>query len=264
MTQTNPQILNLTQWLNTDPGQTVIRWETDKFDQIVANAFGFHALQIGLPAWDFLRNNRIRSKAILTDESKKNVTSTDQPKIIHGRLDQLPFPNCSLDLVILPHILECSQDPHQILREVERVLVYEGRVVISGFNPNSLWGLRNGMPFINPWIPIPNRNMVSVRRLKDWFKLLSLDIDRGHFGCYTPACQTEKWLKRWDFMNRAGDRWWPVTGGVYVLSAEKRARGMHLVGPLLKKKQRRKSLASRRPAIITQRDITQLFNTENG
>jgi hypothetical protein len=44
--------------------------------------------------------------------------------------------------VVLPHALELARDPHHALREVERVLVPEGRVVISGFNPASLWGLR--------------------------------------------------------------------------------------------------------------------------
>ncbi|WP_223717365.1 class I SAM-dependent methyltransferase, partial [Escherichia fergusonii] len=53
----------------------------------------------------------------------------------------LPFPANSLDLVVLPHALELASDPHETLREVERVLVPEGRVVILGFNPASLWGL---------------------------------------------------------------------------------------------------------------------------
>ncbi|NLY65190.1 MAG: class I SAM-dependent methyltransferase [Alcaligenaceae bacterium] len=263
MAQANTQIINLTQWLNSDPGQTVINWETEKFDQIVSNAFGFNALQLGLPKWNFLRNNRIRSKLILTDDTENTVTNNDQVKIISSSFERLPFPNCSIDLIIMPHILECAQDPHQILREVERVLVYEGRVVITGFNPWSLWGLRNRTPLLKRWIPISNSSLVSVRRLKDWLKLLSLEIDRGHFGCYTPACQTEKWLKRWNFMNKAGDRWWPVAGGVYLLSAVKRARGMHLVGPVLKKK-RRKSVSNKRPAIVRQREISQLFNIENG
>ena len=56
--------------------------------------------------------------------------------------DALPFPDHSLDLVVLPHALELSRDPHLTLREVERVLVPEGRVMILGFNPASLWGLR--------------------------------------------------------------------------------------------------------------------------
>ena len=56
--------------------------------------------------------------------------------------DALPFDSQSLDLVVLPHALELARDPHLTLREVERVLMPEGRVVIIGFNPASLWGMR--------------------------------------------------------------------------------------------------------------------------
>jgi SAM-dependent methyltransferase len=66
----------------------------------------------------------------------------DAGNALHCDFDALPFPNQSLDLVLLPHTLELARDPHDTLREVERVLVPEGRVVIVGFNPASLWGLR--------------------------------------------------------------------------------------------------------------------------
>ena len=61
--------------------------------------------------------------------------------VING-YEELPFATHSIDLVVMPHILEFAEDPHQVLREVERVLVPEGHVVITGFNPASLWGLR--------------------------------------------------------------------------------------------------------------------------
>lgn len=80
---------------------------------------------------------------------------------------------------------------------------------------------------------------VSLARLKDWFKLLSLEVDRGRYGCYAPPCRTEKWLARWRFMEKAGDRWWPVCGAVYVVSAVKRVAGMRLIGPAWKRKARR-------------------------
>ena len=76
--------------------------------------------------------------------------------------DALPFPQHSVDLVVLPHSLELARDPHQTLREVERVLVPEGRVVIAGFNPASLWGMRQragrikrGMGIGAPQGPVP-------------------------------------------------------------------------------------------------------------
>ena len=73
-------------------------------------------------------------------------------------------------------------------------------------------------------------------RLRDWMKLLSFEIDSGHYGCYAPPCRTQKWLDRMQFMERAGDRWWPICGAVYMVSAVKRVRGMRLVGPAWKRR----------------------------
>jgi SAM-dependent methyltransferase len=46
----------------------------------------------------------------------------------------------------MAHALEFHDDPHQILREVERVLIPEGELIITGFNPISIWGLRQRLP----------------------------------------------------------------------------------------------------------------------
>jgi len=231
-----PLILELAEWLQTAPGQYVQAWEQKQIDAMVANVFGYHAIQIGLPQWDLLQANRIPFKGrtrVLFDESAetKALLVTDP--------ENLPFDSQSLDLLVLPHVLECSADPHQILREAERVLVPEGRVVISGFNPWSLWGASDRIPGLDPLLPVPAHLQVSVPRLKDWFKLLSFDVDRGRFGCYAPPCNEQIWLDRWSFMESAGDRWWPVCGAVYVISAVKRVVGMRLVGPTWKTDKKR-------------------------
>ena len=67
-----------------------------------------------------------------------------KPRVI-CRYDELPFASQSIDLVALPHVLEFTDDPHEVLREVARVLMPEGRLIITGFNPLSLWGMRQGM-----------------------------------------------------------------------------------------------------------------------
>ena len=122
-------IPGLDTWLNSAQGRYVMGWEQRNLDAAVADVFGFNALQLGLPQFDFLQANRIplRQKA---GESGAVDTLCD--------LVALPFASQSIDLVVLPHALEFSDDPHQILREVERVLIPEGQVIICGFNPASL------------------------------------------------------------------------------------------------------------------------------
>ena len=158
---------------------------------------------------------------------------------LHCDFDALPFDSNSLDLVVLPHALELARDPHLALREVERVLVPEGRVVIVGFNPASLWGLRQWLGRWRRHLPwgaarplfLPSAgDFMGYRRLRDWLRLLSFEVEAGRFGCYRPPLAAQKWLTRFEWMERAGERWWPVFGAVYFVVAVKRVRGMRLVG----------------------------------
>ena len=208
-------------WLDTPRGQYLLAWEHRKFDQLVTDIFGYNAVQIGQPKEDFLRSSRMPHRL---------RCGATRPAGVLCDPEELPFASQSLDLVILPHVLEFTPHPHQLLREVERVLVPEGSVVIAGFNPYSLWGLRrsfSGNLGELPW----QGQYFSVPRLKDWLTLLSFETHAGSFGCYAPPVSSEAWLRRWSFMDAAGDRWWHFAGGAYILQAVKRVRGMRLIMP---------------------------------
>lgn len=137
----------------------------------------------------------------------------------------------------MPHTLEFTSDPHRLLREAERVLMPEGQLVITGFNSLSLWGMRQsfGKMANRPFVPSV-RDQIAFIRLKDWIKLLGFDLERGRFGCYRPPLSSDKWLARHAFMEAAGDRWWPIFGAIYMVTAVKRVRGMRLVGQIRMKK----------------------------
>lgn len=151
--------------------------------------------------------------------------------VFFSNYEALPFSDASLDLLVLPHTLELSYDPHATLREVHRVLVPEGRVVICGFNPNSLWGLRQSI-----WRDMSEvGDFIGHGRLKDWLQLLSFELESSSFGCYRPAVETDRWLQRWAWMDSAGVRWWPIFGSVYGVVAVKRVHGMRLMSPAWKR-----------------------------
>jgi len=175
--------------------------------------FGFNAVQFGLLDHDLLRTNRMPFKFRCDEPGAGGACD------VLTDLRHLPFAANSVDLVVLPHVLEFSADPHQVLREVERVLVPEGHVLVSGFNPYSMWGVRRGVrrglhrvagrrePAF-PWVG----GYLSMRRIKDWLKLLGFEPHAGWFGCYAPPVTTERWLRRWRFLESAGSRWWPFLG----------------------------------------------------
>lgn len=126
------------------------------------------------------------------------------------------------------------------------MLMPEGRLVITGFNSLSLWGARQSVGRLakRPFVPA-TREHIAFIRLKDWIKLLGFEFERGRFGCYRPPLATDQWLTRYGFMEAAGDRWWPIFGAVYMVTAVKRVRGMRLIGPAraLKKPVRAAGLA---------------------
>lgn len=246
-------IIGLTDWPKTAAGGYVMQWEQAHLDTAVSDLFGFHALQLGLPEIDALRANRMPHRWVATGTQRPVSESRCAPDAVpldtsaprctaialHCDFDALPFDSNSLDLVVLPHALELARDPHLALREVERVLVPEGRVVIVGFNPTSLWGLRQRL---GRWrrrvnsdaergLFLPSAGeFIGFRRLRDWLRLLSFEVEAGRFGCYRPPVASANWLARFEWTEHVGDRWWPVFGAVYFVVAVKRVRGMRLVG----------------------------------
>ena len=229
----NDQIIGLQDWFATPPGRYLLAWERAQLDLAVADIFGFHALQLGLTGLDALATNRMPHRWLATHVPQPGAA-------IVTDFSALPFPANSLDLVVLPHSLELAPDPHTTLREVERVLVPEGRVVICGLNPASLWGLRRRRAHLyhrlglGPLFLPEAGEFIGYWRLRDWLRLLDFEVEVGRFGCYRPALSSEKWLQRFEWMDRAGDRWWPILGAVYFVVAVKRVRGMTLLSPAWK------------------------------
>jgi SAM-dependent methyltransferase len=227
------QIIGLHDWLATPPGAYLLEWERAQMASAVADVFGFHALQLGLPELDALAANRMPHRWLATESPhEKAAFVTD--------FSALPFPANSLDLVVLPHALEFTADPHAALREVARVLVPEGRVVICGLNPMSLWGFRQHRAHLyrrfglNRMFLPETGEFIGYLRMRDWLRLLGLDIESGEFGCYRPALANPRWLARFAWMDQAGARWWPILGAVYCLVAVKRVHSMTLLNPAWK------------------------------
>lgn len=237
------QIIGLQDWFQTPPGQYLLAWERTQFDRAVADIFGFHALQLGMPGLDCLAANRMPHRWLADSVLQPGAgRAADAPggTCLVTDFAALPFPAASLDLVVLPHTLELNADPHATLREVERVLVPEGRVVICGLNPVSLWGFRQRRARLlhrAGWgeLFLPEAgDFIGYWRMRDWLRLLSFEVEVGHFGCYRPALSREQWLRRFEWMDWIGPRWWPILGAAYFLVAVKRVRGMTLLGPAWK------------------------------
>ena len=257
-------IIGLVDWLQTPPGQYLLAWERARLDAAVADIFGYHALQLGLPQMDALHTNRMPHRWLALDQWSPSPQGLARAPALVTDFCALPFASSSLDLLVLPHTLEFSADPHATLREVERVLVPEGRVVICGMNPTSLWGFKQGRGRLYQHLGqgtlfLPEGgDFLGHWRLRDWLRLLSFEVESAEFGCYRPAMRSEKWLRRFAWMDRAGARWWPILGAAYFLVAVKRVRGMRLLEPAWKAKPVRAG-----SSVSVANRLTKYWNWEN-
>lgn len=134
--------------------------------------------------------------------------------------ESLPFRSNSIDNLLLQHVLERSRDPHQLLREAERVLSADGKIILCCFNPFSLWGLRRLFSWQDspPW----DGHFFSQTRIRDWLALLNFEVTEQHKMLFRPPFRHSRWLQGSLFMERWGRRLWPWLGGVSVMVAAKR------------------------------------------
>jgi SAM-dependent methyltransferase len=217
----------LQSWLRGPLGQRVYALERKLVSEALAQVFGWQLLQIGLWGDDdgLIADARTQRKAIL---AWQDTRAKERLVAIRSRTDALAIASDSVDAVLLPHTLEYEPDPHQILREVGRILPGEGHVIVLGFRPLSSWGVRhlwsrNGFP---PGL----ERMIGDRRLSDWLKLLGFEvIDTRRYlftlpwGSAAPSSQS--------FLERSGERTWPLFAGGFLLKARKRVYTLTPIRP---------------------------------
>ena len=212
------------EWFKSPLGQYLLNLEYGYINPVVMDTFGFYAIQMGNFDIDFLDHSRIPNKFSLNSNHADLMASNEA----------LPFDEASVDLIIAPHILEQMAEPYELLKEIHRVLMPEGRLIISGFNPMSLWGIKRLLSFDidYPW----NTKFIPLSKIKEWLPIIGLEMVEGKMGCYVPPIQQSSWLKKLHSMEKLGDRWWPMLGGFYFLVIQKRVHGMTPIRPLWKKK----------------------------
>jgi len=152
----------------------------------------------------------------------------------------LPFSPEAFSTVVLPHVLEGHELPHQVLREAHRVLMPEGHIVLTGFNPASLMGLQR---WVRPAAVCRGR-YYSVRRVIDWLQLLGFEVVGSSTFHFAPLSRSRRLKNAFQFLESVGDRWLPISGGGYMISAKKRDAGTIMIGRVRFAKKKTKLVAS--------------------
>lgn len=224
-------------WYQTLSGQSSL----DKLDSLCAETlseiFGYYAIEMGVISeqHSLLQHSRITTCFTLLDKVRKLKPSTpfdekaDSTLTVIATTEQLPIATDNIDLVIASHALESSQDPHQVLREIDRILVPEGHCILIGFNPFSLSQIMSQLGqsirsrFNSDSTVYKTR---SVARVRDWFSLLGFEVVDVHYMGVRPAVKSKRLFDALSWLEGLGDYAGPVLGNMYVIHAKKQVVAM--------------------------------------
>lgn len=163
-------------WLASAQGRHLLASETVEMRRALDSVFGDQLVQIG--AWGsevFIKAARTQRAAVAAETLAAGVHFV-------SHADELAVMSDSVDAVVLAHVLESHPEPHAVLREVDRVLRPDGHLIVAGFNPYGLWGLRHMLS--RRRFPPGMRQLIPEGRLKDWLQLLSFRIEETRFYHY--------------------------------------------------------------------------------
>jgi len=206
-------------WFNRPLGVYLLDCEQAILDRILPELFGYHYMQVGLLCRDrFLNSTRISHRIVVQLDEEGELQPGSNMQCAH---DSLPIAADCMDVVVLPHVLEYSPNPHKLLREIERILIGEGHLIIIGFNPWSLcgiWRLLLAWRKEPPW----SGHFFSYTRIKDWFSLLDFEVVRIERFFYRPPLANMNLVRKLGILEKLGNYCWSVFGGVYIIVVKKR------------------------------------------
>jgi len=229
MTEMAQESQTVQQWLESPLGESLLQQESRVVEEALDGIFGEQCLQLG--HWGepriFLRFARTQRAELIAE-----VAADAGPAAI-GHLHRLPVASDSIDCVLLPHTLDYSDRSHAILREVHRILRSDGHLVVLGFKPGGLWGLRRLIP--GAALPPGAKNTIADRRLRDWLQLLDFKIHgiTSYFFRWPLPGNRSAASRLWE---RRGPTWWPGLAACYMLTAQKRISTLTPVRPLWRNK----------------------------
>ncbi|MDY6829253.1 MAG: methyltransferase domain-containing protein [Pseudomonadota bacterium] len=209
-------------WFATPVGRDVISAEQALIDEVLPDCWGRALVELSV-----LRNG-LSYAAAPVQQRLRAVAVSDPgpgPRLLVDP-ESLPFAPDSVDHLVLHHVLEYADSPHQVLREAVQALVPGGRLLVLGFNPMSLWGLSKWFAR-NRSIPWSGR-FLPAHTLADWTSLLGCPLEGVVYGLYKPPLRNRQWLPKSTLLRAMAQRNnWPV-GGVYLAVVRKQRAALTL------------------------------------
>ena len=218
----------LNAWWSSTLGQLVIQVETEKLIKVFPQIFGYHILLLGIVAqFKMIEYSVIPYQTVINPFHKDDGFA----KTITGRWDVLPFASNSVDLVVLPHTLDFSEDATTVIQEACRVLIPEGRLLVFGFNPFSLWRFKSYLTQERrekKTKPV-NCELKSVGSIKRELRRQNFQIIDQDYFLFQPPMKNIRMMEKLGFLNKISRFGLKGLSGVYFIEAQKKVEGMKAV-----------------------------------
>ncbi|GLS26745.1 class I SAM-dependent methyltransferase [Marinibactrum halimedae] len=217
-------------WFESPLGQQLLQAEQQVIDESLNCLFGYHLLQLSVH-----RQARLFGASMINHcfgLHPMDASSTNNA-IIHSQssFERLPFANDTVDVAVLHHVLDFAIEPHKLLREVSRVVIPHGYVLIVGFNPVSLLGVGRQLSNLVSRKPLYRANTIRLRRLMDWLRLLDFEPVKTQRGLFVPPINHKSSLQKLQWVEALAKKiYWPL-GGFYAVVARKHVGAVTPIKP---------------------------------
>jgi SAM-dependent methyltransferase len=207
-------------WDQLKNGQWVKESIQTRLDEWWPKLFGYHMLKLGGLSCELASCNcNIQHQVHLDVENPLHTVIADGYN--------LPFLEKSIDVVILAHQLDYCNDPHCMLREVDRILVDDGYLILTGFNPISIAGGASLLPWRKKYLPWSGR-MFTPSRIKDWVGVLNYQVIECDRYAVLPF---SNWRPVWTWLENNTSDWSRIFGSLYFIVARKRTYPLKPIRP---------------------------------
>lgn len=213
---------NIQQWFDSELGCELLETQKRAINRLLPNLFGYHLVEVAInPNMALSEQSLIGHKVIVSERHQLGLCDNS----VLCLATELPFEQNSVDVVLLHHSLDFTENPHQVLREAIRVLRPGGHLLVIGFNPSSWWGVQR----ICKWkkrAAWSHGQFISQSRLADWMSLLGLTQLRLITDYYLPPIESRKWRARFEKFQAYGRRSLPKNGAFTLTLARKDVEGI--------------------------------------
>jgi SAM-dependent methyltransferase len=207
-------------WYAAPAGEYLYQQERRIVTDLLKPLHGPRLLQLGFSSGQSLiadagQAQKIYASALASGEAE-----------LCSSFNQLPFAAESIDILVLHHAIEFTDNPHQLLREANRVLSHRGEIIVVGFNPWSLFGISRMLQRPlgkQPWL---QAQLLSKYRLRDWLRLLGMEVESVRHSYTVPPLgrgRLREFLLGLDAYTTYHN--W-ISGGLYVMHGRKHVAGI--------------------------------------